>query len=186
MKYFKYLIGIISLLALLVIANGFLTPSITYTSETMVDKPVEEAMAVMTDESKLSQWLNGLTDIEHISGEKNTVGAVTKYTYIDEGQESIIIETIKSIQPNDHVALSFVMEDVMDMEYKIDFKEKDGKTHIHSSTTTKGTSLLMRSLIPFMKSSMKAQEDKNMYKLKNLIDSNTTNYFPVPVVEGEE
>jgi len=35
----------------------------------------------------------------------------------------------------------------------------------------------MRSMMPFMKSSMKVQEYENMNNLKTLIDENTTNYF---------
>lgn len=183
MKYLKYILGIIALLGVLFIAKGFLTPSIAYSSDFLVDKSIKEAWAVMNDESKISQWLKGITDIEHVSGEKNTVGAVTKYTFSEDGQESIIFETIKSIRPNEQIAMSFVMEGVMDMDYKVDFSEKDGKTHIESSTITQGTGMFMRSMVSFMKSSMQAQEDENMANLKKLIDENTTDYFPAPVVE---
>lgn len=186
MKYLKYLLGIVALLGLFFIARGFFTPSISYDSEIIVDKPVGEAWAVMNDESKLSQWLTGMTDMEHIGGEKNTVGAVTKYTYDEDGQVSTIIETIKSIRPNEHVAMNFVIEDVMDMDYKVDFNEKDGKTSIKSSTTAKGIGMFMRSMVSFMQGAMQVQEDENMAKLKKLIDNNTTNYFPTLVVDSVE
>jgi len=186
MKYLKYLLGIIALLGLLFIAKGFLTPTISYNSDFFVDKPIKEAWAVMNDENKISQWLKGITNIELISGEKGTVGAVTKYTYDEDGQESIIFETIKAIRPNEHIAMSFVMEGVMDMDYKVDFNEKDGKTHIKSSTINKGNGVFMRSMVSFMKNSMQAQEDENMKNLKKLIEENTTNYFPLPVVEPLE
>ena len=45
MKYLKYLLGIIALLGVLFIAKGFLTPTISYTSEIIVDKSPEEAWA---------------------------------------------------------------------------------------------------------------------------------------------
>jgi len=186
MKYVKYFIGLIVLLGILFIAKGFLNPTISYSSEIFVDKPIKEASAVMNDESKISQWLSGVTKMEHISGEKNTVGAVTKYTFDEEGQESTVIETITSIRPNDHVALNFVIEDVMEMDYRVVFKKQDGKTHIKSTTITKGTGLFMRSIVSFMKNSMQAQEDENMNNLKKLINENTTNYFHVPVVETIE
>lgn len=183
MKYLKYILGLIALLAVLFIGSGFLRPSISYGSEIVVDKPVKEAWAVMSDESKTAQWLKGITKIEHVSGEKNTVGAVTKYTFSEDGQESTIVETIKSIRPNEQIVMRFMMEGVMEMDYKVDYDAKNGKTHIKSSTTTKGIGLFMRSMLSFMKGSMQAQEDENMANLKKLIEENTTNYFPVPVEE---
>ena len=178
MKFIKYFIGIIVVLILFVVARGLLTPSISYESEITVDKSVKEAWAVMNDESKIHEWLQGITDIKHISGEKGKVGAVTQYTFDNEGQESIIVETIKSISPNKQITMDFVMKDVMIMNYKLDFSENNGKTSIKSSTTNKGEGIIMKSMMPFMKGKMKTQEDENMNNLKKLIDGNTTNYFP--------
>lgn len=186
MKYLKYLVGIFALLILLFIGKGFLTPTISYDSEIMVDKSIKEAWAVMNDESKISQWLKGITNVEHVSGEKGTVGAVTKYTFDENGQESIVLETIKSIQPNQSIAMDFYMEGAMNMDYKVDFTNQDGKTIIKSSTVTKGEGMFMRSILSFMQNSMQAQEDENMNNLKKLIEENTTNYFPAPVVEMNE
>jgi len=179
MKYLKYLLGIIALLALLFIGKGILTPSISYSSEIIVDKPVEEAWMVMNDESKINQWIKGITNMEHVSGVKGTVGAVTKYTFVEDGQESIMLETLKTVRPNEQAAMDFVVEGAMAMDYQVNFSEIDGKTHIQSSTTTTGAGLIMRSIVSFMKSTMQASEDENMANLKKLIEENTTNYFPV-------
>ncbi len=179
MKYLKYIVGIIALLIILFIGKGMLTPEISYSSEFVVDKPIQEAWAVMNDQSKASQWLEGITNIEHISGTEGTVGAVTQYTFTDNEQESKILETMKEIRPNEHVAMDFVMEGVMTMDYKVDFTEQNGKTHIKSSTITTGEGMLMRSMVSFMQSSMQTQEDENMSRLKTLIEENKTNYFPI-------
>jgi len=186
MKYLKYLFGIIALLILFFIAKGFITPSISYESEITVEKSIQEAWAVMNDESKISEWLKGMKEMEHISGEKGTVGAVTKYTFVENDQESIIFETIKEIRPDEGITMDFVMEGVMTMNYKVDYTEKNGKTHIKSSTVTTGEGMLMRSMVSFMTGSMQAQEDENMGNLKKLINENTTNYFPEVVVETTE
>ena len=63
---------------------------------------------------------------------------------------------------------------------------KDGKAVIISSTIVEGQGVFMRSLVSFMKSAMQAQEDENMNNLKKLIEANTTDYFPAPVVEAVE
>lgn len=83
----------------------------------------------MKDESKINEWLQGITDIKHISGEKGTVGAVTQYTFDNKGQESIIVETIKSITPKEQITMDFVMKDVMIMGYQLDFFDK-GEKHL--------------------------------------------------------
>lgn len=186
MKILKYIVALIILLLVLFFAKGMLSPSISYESEIIVDKPVEEAWAVMNDESKLSEWLTGITNMEHISGTKGEVGAVTQYTFVEDGQESVIVETMTEVKPNERAAMDFVMEGVMKMDYKIDFSERDGKTILKSSTTTTGEGMVMRSIVSFMKKSMKVQEDYNMNKLKELINKNTTNYFPTPIIETTE
>lgn len=186
MKYLKYLLATVVVIALLFFGKGFLTPSLSYSSEITVDKSINEAWAVMNDESKISEWLKGIKKVEHVSGEKGTVGAVTKYTFDQDGQESIILETIKSIKPKEQISMEFLMEGVMTMDYQTNFSEKNGKTHIKSSTVTKGVNMFTRSMISFMKNSMQEQEDENMSNLKKLIEENTTDYFPLPVVENVE
>lgn len=185
MKFLKILLIIIVLLVLVFFLKGFISPSISYQSEITVDKSVEEAWAVMNDQSKTKEWLKGMTKMEHISGEAGTVGAVTKYTYNDNGTESEIIETMKAVRPNEHVAMDFLLEGVMKMDYRMDMSEKDGKTVIKSSTTTEGIGTIMRSMVSFMKGAMQKQEDENMNNLKKLINENKTNYFQ-PVVEEWE
>ena len=183
MKYLKYPVAILATLFLIFLGRGFITPSISYGSEITVDKPIKEAWAVMNDESKLTEWMKGITKVEHVSGEKGTVGAVTKYTFNENGSESTVIETIKDIKPDKSIAMSFEMEGAMRMNYYVEFSEKEEKTHIKSNTTTIGEGVFMRSMVSFMEGTMKSQEDENMANLQKLINENTTNYFPAPVVE---
>lgn len=85
LKYLKYAVIILAILVLLFLSVGFIKPSISYSSEIIVNKPIAEAWAVMSDEAKTTEWLKGITKIEHISGQKGTVGAITKYTYLENG-----------------------------------------------------------------------------------------------------
>ena len=185
MKYLKYLLGVITLFVLLFFGRGLLAPNVTYNSEITVDKPLAEAWAVANDESKTTEWLKGLTKVEHVSGEKGAVGAVTQYTFVQDGQASIILETLKAIRPNEHVAMDFLMEGVMAMDYQMDYSEKDGKTHIKSTTVAEGQGLFMRSIFAWTSSSMVAQEDENLGNLKTVIEANTTDYFPAQEITAE-
>lgn len=190
MKFIKYLLILIVVAAVIFFGSGLLRPNQSYSSEITVEKSVEEAWAVMEDDSKTNQWLKSIKDTKHVSGKKGKVGGVTEYTFTDGEEESKVLETITSVVPNEHIAMDFVMPDVMTMDYKIEISEQDGKTHIKSSTVAEGTGLFMQSLFSFMGSSLKAQEDENLNNLKLVIDNNTTDYFPAPEpveeVEAEE
>ncbi len=186
MKFLKYVLGILAFLLICFLAIGMISPSITYESEITVEKSAAEAWAVMNDESKTTEWLQGIKTIEHISGDKGKVGAVTKYIFDDGNGEQELFETMKSITPEEQVKMDFTMEGVMDMDYTMDFMEEDGTTKMKSTTIVKGGSLMMKSLVPMMKGSMIKQEEVNMGNLKKLIDGNTTDYFPVLVEKAEE
>lgn len=176
MKFLKYVLGIILLLGLVFIALGFINPSATYSSEITVDKTLNEAWAVMNDESKISEWLKGIKEVRHVSGEKGKVGGVTEYTFEENGTESIVMETIKDIRDKEYIEMDFTMADVMTMNYKMNFRESDGKTNIRSTTIARGEGMFMKSMMSLMGSGMQAQEDENMSNLKKLINENQTIY----------
>jgi len=182
MKYLKYLLFLIIILALIFFGNGMLTPSVSYENEIVVNKPANESWAVMSDESNLPKWIEGFKRTELVSGMENTVGAVSKVYVEENGDEMMMEETITAVKPNEHMAMTFTM-DFMDMDYEMLFKEKDGKTTISSKSTTMGNGIFAKSLISFMSGSMKEQEDKNLNNLKKIIEENTKNYFPEAVPE---
>ncbi len=189
MKYLKYLLGIIIVLFLLFILKGIITPSVHYESEVVVNKPVGEAWAVLTDETRLPEWIKGFKRTELVSGTPNTIGAVAN-VYVEDGDEEMIMEeTITNIKPNELIAMTFSM-DFMNMEYEMLLKENDGKTTIKSKSTTVGNGMFAKSIISFMTGAMKAQEDENLNSLKKVIEENTKNYFPEtetePAIETEE
>lgn len=185
MKFIKYLLIAIAVLALLFIGKGIITPSISYESEVTVDKSAKEAWAVMSDESKLPKWIKGFKKTELVSGTANTEGAVSNVYIEENGQEMVMQETITKMTPEEHLAMSFSM-DFMNMDYEMFLKEENGKTNIRTVSKNMGNGFLAKSIVSFMTNSMKAQEDENLNSLKALIESNTTNYFPEPAIDSLE
>ena len=176
MKYLRYLLYLILALVLVFFGIGFFIPSISYENEILVNKPASESWAVMSDESNLPKWITGFKRTELVSGTANTVGAISN-VYVDEGgKEMMMQETIIAMQLYKHMGMTFTT-DFMDMDYNMLFKEKDGKTTISSKSTTKGNTLFAKSLLFFIQSTMKAQEDENLGNLKKLIEENTKDYF---------
>lgn len=185
MKILKYLLALIILLALLFFLKGIMTPSIGYKSEVIVDKPAAEAWAVMSDIDKMPKWLKGFKRTEHVSGTPNTAGAVSNIYIEENGKEMVMRETINKIVDEELLDMTFSM-DFMDMDYKMSLSESGGKTTISSQSTTTGNGALAKSIVSFMTSAMKKQEDENLNSLKKLIEENTDNYFEQVVIEMKE
>lgn len=182
MKFLKYLLILIVLLVLIFFGKGLLTPEISYQSQISVNKSIEEAWAVMSDESNLPEWIDGFQKTELVSGTHNTVGAVSNVYVEENGQEMVMQETINAIKAPDHLNMTFTM-DFMDMDYDMALSNDNGKTLIVTKSKTTGNGLIAKSMISFMTSAMKKQEDANLSNLKRLIEENTKNYFPEPEVQ---
>ena len=185
MKYLKYLLYVIIVLALIFFGNGLITSEVTYESQISVNKPVEEAWAVMADESKITDWLKEIKRMEAVSGTPMTVGAVSNIYVEQGGEEMVMQETITAIKENELMAMTFTM-DFMNMDYQMTLKEVDGVTQITTTSSTVGNGLFAHSIVSFMGGSMKKQEDINLNNLKTVIESNTTNYFPETSAEPVE
>ncbi|SEM18191.1 Polyketide cyclase / dehydrase and lipid transport [Aquimarina amphilecti] len=179
MKYLKYLLYLIIVLTLVFFGIGFFTPSVSYENEITVNKPANESWEVMSDVSNLPKWIKGFKRTELIKGTANTVGAVSNVYVDNSGEEMVMEETITAMKLHERMAMTFTM-DFMNMDYEMLFKEKGGKTMIISKSNIKGNSVFAKSLLSFMSSSMKTQEDVNLKNLKELIEKNAKDYFPEP------
>lgn len=169
MKIIKYIFIAIGILALIFFGNGFNTKSIDYECQIEVNKPAKECWNIMSDESKMSNWLEGFKRIELVSGKANTVGSVSNVFFEENGEEMVMQETITSIKENEHMAMTFTM-DFMNMDYEMKFTENDSKTLITTLSSTQGNGLFANSILSFMGSDMEAQELKNLENLKKLIE----------------
>lgn len=154
---------------------GLLRPTLYYEASTEVNKPIEEAWAVLSDSSRVDEWLQDIKRMEPVSGTPGEKGAVT-HIYIDQnGEEMMMTETITASNPPRYVAMTFGM-DFMNMDYEMHLKEKDGKTVISTKSLIRGNDWVARSILAFMPGLMKEQEETNLENLKQLINRNTINY----------
>lgn len=178
MKYVKYALGIIAILAIGFFLMGIIKPEISYECEVVVDKPIAESWAVVQDEEKLSEWLSGFEKIEPVSGTPGTVGAVSNVYFDADGEKMEIQETITGIVPNESISMTYT-SDFMNMDYKLKMTPIDGGTKINSMTTTVGNGMLSKSIMALVGGSIKAQEETNLNNLKRTIEQNKKQYAPV-------
>mgnify|MGYP000341588183 CR=1 FL=1 len=190
MKILKFLAGLILFLVIAFFAIGFIKPAVNYGHEVQVDKPVEEAWAVMLDDSKYGQWLEGFKSIELIRGEKGAKDSQYKVIVNPgKGQPDFeMIETVTDFKENEFVDLHFD-SDMMVFDQKTIFTKNGSKTKVRTESTVKGKGAMMKSMFALMEifgGSFQAQEAKNVEALKKVIEENTTDYYPVPTMEVVE
>ena len=174
MKYLKYILGALLLLVSIFFLRGMLTSEISYDSQVTIDRPAAEVWAVMQDESKLPDWIEGFQRTEHVSGTPGQVGSVSN-VYVDEGgQESMMTETITELIPYQKMGMNFKLEGFMDMDYEMRLEDQGSTTLITSSSVTRGQGFISKCIVAWMKGAMKKQEDKNMAKLKSLVEESAS------------
>lgn len=185
MKFLKYLLITIVVLVLAFFAIGMIHPEVEYGSEIIVNKSIEEAWAVGEDESKYHLWLDGFKSMELIEGEHGEVGS--KYKIIvnpGEGQPDFeMVETLLEHEEFDHVSMHFDSE-MMDFEQVITYSETEEGVSIKTASKVIGKGAVMRSMFALMEKmggAFTSQEAKNQNALKNVIEENTTDYYPVEV-----
>ena len=176
MKYLKYILGVIVVLVIGFLALGLVKPDIAYEREITVEKSLEESWAVIQDEEKLAEWLDGFQRIEHVSGTPGKVGAVANVYFDDNGQTMSIKETITNLVPNESISMTYA-SDFMDMDYTMTMTAVDGQTNISTSTTARGNGMFSRSIMVLLAGSIEQQEETNLSNLKRTIEQNTKEYF---------
>jgi hypothetical protein len=124
--------------------------------------------------------------MELMEGDSGSVGS--KYRVVvtpGEGQPDFeMMETIVSVQANDHIRLSFDSE-MMVFEQTMSFSDTETVVVIKTESVVKGKSLTLRSMFALMEllgGQFTKQEAENLEALKGVIESNTTDYFPVEVI----
>ena len=175
MKYLKYAVISLGVLALIFLLVGMIKPEVSYECEITVEKPLSESWAVAQDEEKMVDWLPGFQKIEHISGTPGKVGAESYVFFDNQGEIMKIKEKITDIIPYESISMTYE-SDFMNMDYKMTMTSDNGNTKIMSNTVTKGNGIFSRSLMALMGGSIKDQEEMNLSNLKKTIENNTKEY----------
>ncbi len=186
MKILKYILFAILGLVLIFLAFGWTNPSVSYGHEITVNKSVKEAWAVTQDESKFAQWLEGYKSIELIEGEQDAIGSKYKVLVNPGGDQPDfeMTQTLADLKEFEYVKLDYE-SDVMDFKQTISYKESEGTTTVTSDSKVIGKNIITRSIFAIMEffgGGFTKQETKNFEALKKLIEENTTDYYPAPVI----
>lgn len=172
-KYLKRLLTLILLLSIAFLLIGVFVPRFSYISEVDVDAPVDQAFAIFSNPSWMSEWMEGFKSIENLSGAPNEVGSRWKLVVEQEGERMELIEEVTAYKANELFAFTLDAEPLTS-EVEIRFIPLDSTTtKITAVTSVRGKNILWRSLLPMFKSRMREQSQESYDKLKTVIERNT-------------
>ena len=179
MKVLKYVLGILLALAVIFVLIGVFKPEIEFNTGVEVNKPVKEAWAVLMDESRMTEWLEGYRGSELLSGSKGEEGAKSKISMEYEGKTMEMTETVTAMKENEHLGLHFDSER-MEQDLNIYFEAIDeNKTSIKNHGLIRGKGIWARSFFALIGGQFGKNNQMINEKLKKVIEANTKDYFPV-------
>lgn len=176
MKLFvQVLVALVSIVGLFLLL-GFVVTEQSNINEVKVKAPVEWCWNTYQDESRISDWMEGVKEIKLTAGTSGKVGAVQKVIMSGAGSNSIsstssseLARTItKSAKPK-----SFGYDysnSYMHGKSAIDFVAQDSFTIIKSTDVFSANDLWMRSVMFLMKSSINKKTQDQFDKLKLIIE----------------
>lgn len=164
-KVLIYVSIVVVLIVAGVFAFGLLNPSINYEVKVEINKPRDVVWNYFQDESKMGEWLKGFQKIETLSGNKNEVGSKYRLTFVDEGHEIVMTETVKEFRAPERFAMKLEHE-MMTSDLEITLTESDGKTTLVQKDVAVGSNILWRIMFAAMKSTFVESAQQNLDRLK--------------------
>jgi len=131
---------------------------------------LEKTFTTTTDPAKANLWVTNLKRIEPVSGTAKAIESKSNYVFDENGKDIVMMQTITSYRMNE-VFASNLQNDFSSFDFEIRYREEDGKTLISEHNTGKGNSLISRSRLAIMKSSVKKQRRELYSNLKKLLEN---------------
>lgn len=141
-----------------------------YTSEIIVDVPLNKFIKLFDNVENMKHWQEGLAAIEHLSGDPGMVGAKMKLTYTTGKREMELIETIthRKLPHEFHGTYSAKGIDNNIENY---FEElPNGSTKWITKCDYMPLNFMMRAMLFFMPNAFKKQTMKYMKDFKNFAE----------------
>lgn len=131
----------------------------------VINRPVEEVFAFVTDGSKASQWQGGL---EAVEGQANTVG--DQYTEVRKflGREMRSVMEVTAFEPNSRWAAR-VLKGPVPYEVSVQFEPLDGGTRMTTRVDGEPTGFF-KVAEGMMKSQLEKSLEEDTSRLKRILE----------------
>ena len=169
MKAVKIILATITLLILVFFLTGLFINETKYTSEILVEKPLEEVFAVFNDNTKIKNWIPELKSLKPIITTPEIAGSTYEMVVNNQGQEITMTEKVLEYIPNKKVVIFFDAENMLKTDSYI-FSLEDKKTKITMQSSCKSDSYLMSCLFPYFKGTFKEIDQGYLNNFKTFIE----------------
>ena len=171
MKIIKYAGIFILFLVVAVFGMMFMAPkNVMFVVSQDINAPLESTWNYTMNPENLPKWIEGLSKIEHKSGEFNSVGSKTAFIYNEGKEDMTMIETITAYEPEKQFAFKGEVKDMMSVVSNASFTALDSnRTNITIKTTITAESLGMR-LFMYNQEGMRKRSKEQYAKLAELIE----------------
>jgi hypothetical protein len=145
-----------------------------YTTEIIIEKPLEEVVKKMDSAENMKHWQEGLISTEHISGTPGKFGAKMKLNYDFGKRKMELIETItKQDFPNEFHA-TYTTKGVRNIQQNYFESTPEGYTKWISKNEFQPTNFMMNAMLFLMPGAFKKQTKKYMTNFKNFAEKGTS------------
>ena len=141
-----------------------------YTTEIIIEKPLQEVAKKMNSAENMKHWQEGLISAEHISGTPGEFGAKMKLKYQLGKRKMELIETItKQDFPNEFHA-TYTRKGMRNIQENYFESTSKGFTKWTTVNEFQPTTFAMNAMLFLMPSAFKKQTKKYMTYFKNFVE----------------
>ncbi|MDY2587138.1 SRPBCC family protein [Winogradskyella aquimaris] len=141
-----------------------------YTTEILIEKPLEEVAKKMNSVENMKHWQEGLVSSEHISGTPGTFGAKMKLKYDFGNRKMELMETITMQDfPNEFHA-TYTTKGVRNIQQNYFNSTPEGFTKWTCVNKFEPTNFMMNAMLFLMPNAFKKQTKKFMTNFKNFAE----------------
>ena len=169
MKILKYFFYALLVVFILFLGTGFLFPETEYEAKINVQADPQACWEVFTDSTRMAEWVSNFESIKPLETSDEMVGNTYLITVTEGGETYEMTELILAYEPGIKFSMeleSDVLMNIIDYEFSLE----GTATQITASNRVKGKGVLMKAIIPFMRSLFQSQLQKDLSKLKAIIE----------------
>ena len=167
MKFLKAFIVVVLLLLAGLLLLGVFVPEIDDEVELQINKPIVTVFASMMNTNDLTQWVDDLETVEQTGGILAMPGSTFNLSFRSNETTQVYKMEILEMQPMKSVRFRLYNE-MMDVEMSINFKADALATDLKVFTQIKGEGLVVRAMLPLMKSVIMEEIEQDFENFKQL------------------
>ena len=146
---------------------GVFVPEIDDEVELQVNKPIVTVFASMMNTNDLTEWIDDLESVEQTGGILAMPGSTFNLNFRSNETTQVYKMEILEMQPMKSVRFRLYNE-MMDVEMSINFEADGLATDLRVFTQIKGEGLVVRAMLPLMKSVIMEEIEQDFENFKQL------------------